>query len=196
MDIKEQKAIIEAMLFATGRAVKIDEIMQILDMDRKEAELILQQMRLEYEEKNRGIQIIKVQNTYQMCTKKEYYSYIYKLVDKRKKPTLSNAMVEILSIIAYNPRITRAEIDSIRGVASDGVIYKLLDYGLIIEAGKSDAPGKPMTYKVTNEFLKLFGYSSLDDLPDLPSVKDEQLEIEEKVQGEKARESNSFPTNL
>ena len=188
MDIKEQKAIIEAMLFATGRAVKIDEIIQVLDLDRKEAELILQQMRLEYEEKNRGIQIIKVQNTYQMCTKKEYYNYIYKLVDKRKKPTLSNAMIEILSIIAYNPRITRAEIDSIRGVASDGVIYKLLDYGLIIEAGKSDAPGKPMTYKVTNEFLKLFGYSSLDELPELPNIKDEQLEIEEKMQGENYEE--------
>lgn len=188
MDIKEQKAIIEAMLFASGRAVKIDEIIQVLDLDRKEAELILQQMRLEYEEKNRGIQIIKVQNTYQMCTKKEYYNYIYKLVDKRKKPTLSNAMVEILSIIAYNPRITRAEIDSIRGVASDGVIYKLLDYGLIIEAGKSDAPGKPMTYKVTNEFLKLFGYSSLDELPELPNIKDEQLEIKDKIQGESYEE--------
>ena len=96
----------------------------------------------------------------------------------------------MLSIIAYNPRITRAEIDSIRGVSSDGVIYKLLDYGLIESAGKIDAPGKPMSYRTTDQFLRLFGYSSLEELPELPRITEEQMEIKmtEKEQVEKNEE--------
>lgn len=190
MDIKEQKAIIEAMLFASGRAIKIEEFMAALELPRKETELILQQMRLAYEEKDRGLQIIKVDNTYQMCTKPAYYDIIYSLLDTRKKPNLTNANLEVLSIIAYNPRITRAEIDSIRGVSSDGVIYKLLDYGLIESAGKIDAPGKPMSYRTTDQFLRLFGYSSLEELPELPRITEEQMEIKmtEKEQVEKNEE--------
>lgn len=170
MDIKEQKAIIEAILFASGREVKISEIMAALELSRDEVELILQQMRLEYEDSKRGFEIIKVNDTYQMCTKKEYYEYIYPILDSRAKPNLSNAALETLSIIAYNPNITRAEIESIRGVNSDGTMYKLLEYGLIEEAGKLNAPGRPMTYRVTNEFLKVFGYSSIEDLPKLPQI--------------------------
>ena len=116
---------------------------------------------------------------------KDVPEYLYPILNKQTKPTISQASLEVLSIIAYNPRATRADIDSIRGVDSSASIYRLLEYNLIEQAGKADLPGRPMTYKVTNEFLKLFGYSSLDDLPDLPSVKDEQLEIEEKVQGRK-----------
>lgn len=181
MDIKEQKAIIESILFASGRPVKIQEIMSALEISRSETETILGQMRLEYEEK-RGLEIIKVNDTYQMCTKKEYIEYIRPILDSRAKPSLSNAALETLSIIAYNTRVTRAEIESIRGVNSDGSIYKLLEYGLIEEAGKSDLPGKPMTYIATDEFLKVFGYTSLDDLPELPKIKEElgeQIEIEE-----------------
>lgn len=189
MDIKTQKAIIEAALFAAGREVKINEIMSILEITYKEVELILQQMRLEYEETNRGVEIIRVNDSYQMVTKKEYFDYIYPLFDNRAKPNLSTAALETLSIIAYNPKITRAEIDSIRGVSSDGTIYKLLEYNLIETAGKMDAPGRPTMYRTTNEFLKMFGYSSLDDLPELPKYKDEngeQLEI--KIDNEKETE--------
>lgn len=175
MDIKEQKAIIEAILFASGRAVKINEIMTILELSRKELELILQQMKLEYEQEQRGYEIIKINDTYQMCTKKEYFEYIYPLFDSRAKPKLTNAALETLSIIAYNNSVTRAEIESVRGVNSDGTIYKLLEYGLIEEAGKADAPGRPMMYRTTDEFLKVFGYSSLDELPDLPKIEEEQV---------------------
>ena len=165
MDIAEQKAIIEAMLFAAGKEVEITTIMSALELSHKEVELILGQMRLEYQEKNHGIEIIKVNNSYQMCTKKEYYDYIYPLFDNRVKPALSSAAIETLSIIAYNPKITRAEIDSIRGVSSDGVLYKLLEYNMVEEAGRMDAPGRPTMYRVTNEFLKTFGLQSLDELP-------------------------------
>ena len=111
-------------------------------------------------------------------TKKELYEYIYPILDKRSKPNLSNAALETLSIIAYNPKITRAEIEAIRGVSSDAVIYKLLEYNLIEEAGKVDILGKPMSYKTTDEFLRMFGYGSLEELPELPKYRiDENQQI-------------------
>ena len=113
--------------------------------------------------------------------------YVYQVVDKRNKPRLSNAALETLSIIAYNPRISRAEIESIRGVSVDGTMYKLMEYGLIEEAGKLDLPGKPMSYKTTNEFLKMFGYSSLNDLPELPRYKldeNHQIVVDELIEND------------
>ena len=132
------KAKIEAILFALGREVTPEEFMLSLDADKKEIENTIKEMQKEY--KNRGIEIIKVGNGYQLCSKKEYYEDIYPILDKRNKPKLSNAALETLAIIAYNPRVTRAEIEAIRGVSSDASIYKLLEYGLIVEAGRLDAP--------------------------------------------------------
>ena len=119
-----------------------------------------------------------------MCTKKEYYEYLYPIFDKRSKSNLSQAALETLAIISYNPKITRAEIETIRGVNSDGTIYKLLEYHLIEDAGRLEAPGRPTTYKVTSEFLKMFGMSSLDELPELPKYKldeNQQIVIEEYI---------------
>ena len=197
MDIEEKKAIIEAILFASGKEVEITTLMSALELSHKEVEIILGQMRLEYSEKNHGIEIIKVNNSYQMCTKKEYYEYIYPIFDNRAKPNLSSAAMETLSIIAYNPKITRVEIDNIRGVSTDGVLYKLMEYNLIEEAGKLDAPGRPTMYRVTNEFLKTFGLSSLDELPELPKIKEdvpEQLEIEEMPKKEEIAEQEPVIT--
>ena len=197
MDIEEKKAIIEAILFASGKEVEITTLMSALELSHKEVEIILGQMRLEYSEKNHGIEIIKVNNSYQMCTKKEYYEYIYPIFDNRAKPNLSSAAMETLSIIAYNPKITRVEIDNIRGVSTDGVLYKLMEYNLIEEAGKLDAPGRPTMYRVTNEFLKTFGLSSLDELPKLPKIKEdvpEQLEIEEMPPKEEVAEQEPVIT--
>lgn len=197
MDIEEKKAIIEAILFASGKEVEITTLMSALELSHKEVEIILGQMRLEYSKKNHGIEIIKVNNSYQMCTKKEYYEYIYPIFDNRAKPNLSSAAMETLSIIAYNPKITRVEIDNIRGVSTDGVLYKLMEYNLIEEAGKLDAPGRPTMYRVTNEFLKTFGLSSLDELPKLPKIKEdvpEQLEIEEMPPKEEVAEQEPVIT--
>ena len=178
MEYDKKKAIIEAILFAAGREVDVSEFMSALEISSDEVIQIIQQMREEYAKEDRGIEIIQVNGAYQMCTKKEFYEYIYPIFDKRAKPKLSQAALETLAIIAYNPRVTRAEIESIRGVNSDGTIYKLLDYNLIEEAGKLDAPGKPMAYKVSNEFFRMFGISSLEELPDLPRYKlDENRQI-------------------
>ena len=178
MDIEKIKGIIEAILFAAGRIVTEDELMLGLEISKEDIESIIQNMQEEFKNSNRGIEIIKVDNGYQLCSKKEYYDYIYPILDKRNKPRLSVAALETLSIIAYNPKVTRAEIEAIRGVSSDASIYKLLEFGLIENAGKLDLPGRPTTYKTTNEFLRMFGYSSLDELPELPRYKmDENQQI-------------------
>lgn len=178
MEIEKAKAIIEAILFAAGRDVKITEFMTSLELGKQEIISIIENMKNEYQSLNKGIEIIKVNDGYQMCTKKEYYEYLYPIFDKRSKPNLSNAALETLAIIAYNPKITRAEIEAIRGVNSDGTLYKLLEYGLIESAGKLDLPGKPTCYRTTDAFLRTFGYGSLEELPSLPKYKmDENQQI-------------------
>ncbi len=178
MEIEEKKAIIEAILFAAGGMVKQKELVLALEMSIQDIDTLIENMQEEYKNKNRGIELIKVDDSYQLCTKKELYEYVYPVLDKRTKPNLSNAALETLAIIAYNPKITRAEIEAIRGVSADACVYKLLEYGLIEEAGKIDLPGKPMSYRTTNDFLKMFGYSSLEELPELPKYKlDENKQI-------------------
>ena len=178
MEINKAKGMIEAILFAAGREVKIKELMLALEANSEEIISLVESMKTEYQEENRGLQIINVGEAYQLCTKKEYYEVIYSIFDKRNKPNLSQAALETLAIIAYNPRITRAEIESVRGVGSDATIYKLLEYHLIEETGKLDAPGKPGTYGVTPEFFRMFGFNSLEELPELPRYKvDENQQI-------------------
>lgn len=191
MEIDKIKSIIEAILFAAGRQVTIKELMISLEIPKEDLENIIVSMQEDYREQSRGIEIIKVDDSYQLCTKKELYEFLYPILDKRSKPNLSNAALETLAIIAYNPRVTRAEIESIRGVGADACIYKLLEYGLIQEGGKADLPGKPMTYVTSNEFLKMFGYTSLNDLPELPKYKldeNQQIVIDDLVENNKEKE--------
>ena len=189
MEINQIKAVIEAILFAAGRPVTKNEIMLVLEISKEDIENIVKSMQEEYKNENRGIELIKIDDSYQLCTKKELHQYIYPVLDKRNKPNLSNAALETLAIVAYNPKITRAEIESIRGVSADACVYKLLEYGLIEEAGKIDLPGKPMSYKTTNEFLRMFGYSSLEELPELPRYKldeNKQIVIDDIIEEAKA----------
>ena len=185
MNLEKQKAIIEAILFAAGRVIKITELMAVLDVSSDDVISIVSKMQEEYKSESRGIEIIKVEDGYQLATKKEMYEYLYPIFDKRSNPNLSNAAMETLAIIAYNPKITRAEIEAVRGVNSDGTIYKLLEYNLIENVGKADLPGRPTMYEVTENFLKMFGISSLEELPELPRYKldeNEQIVIEDIVE--------------
>ena len=195
MEINKIKAIIEAILFAAGRPVSQKELVLSLEIAEEE-----------YREQARGIEIIKIENNYQLGTKKELQEFIYPVLDKRSKPNLSNAALETLSIIAYNPKITRAEIESIRGVSADACVYKLLEYGLIEEGGKVDLPGKPMSYQTTTDFLRMFGYTTLNDLPELPRYKldenrqividelvEQQEEVQEEVQKEEGKTEAPMP---
>ena len=192
MEDKKIESIIEAILFAAGRPVEKKELVLSLEISEEEIDNIINKMQKEYENQNRGIEIIKIEDSYQLCSKKELYEYIYPILDKRNKPKISNAALETLAIISYNPRITRAEIEAIRGVSADGCIYKLLEYGLIEEAGKViELPGKPMSYKTTQEFLRMFGYKSLKDLPELPKYKldeNRHIVIDELVEENDSKE--------
>lgn len=196
MEIEKIKQIIEGIMFAVGREVSVKELSSVLELTPENVEEIIENMKIEFEEQGRGIEIIKVENgNYQLCSKKEIYDYIYQIIDKRNKPNLSQAALETLAIIAYNPKITRAEIETIRGVNSDGTIYKLLDHNLIEDAGRLDAPGRPTTYKTTKEFLRMFGYTSLDDLPELPRYKldeNQQIVIDDLVE-ENVEEQQEAP---
>ena len=191
MEIDKIKASIEAILFSAGRPVEMKELITSLELPEEDVIKIIDNMQTEYKDETRGIEIIKVNNGYTLGTKREFYEYIYPLFDNRAKPNISNAAMETLAIIAYNPKITRVEIESIRGVNSDATIYKLLEYNLIEEAGKSDLPGRPMSYQTTVEFLKTFGISNLDELPELPKYRideNEQIVIDE-IMKEKQNET-------
>ena len=131
MQINETKAKIEAILFAAGREVSKNEITLALELSGDEIDEIIDVMQNDYKNEERGIELIKIDDSYELCTKKDLYEYIYPVLDKRNKPNLSTAALETLSIIAYNPKITRAEIEAIRGVSADACVYKLLEYGLI-----------------------------------------------------------------
>lgn len=199
MEIEKIKQIIESIMFAVGRDVSVKELSTVLELTPENVEEIIENMKVEFQEQGRGIEIIKVENGgYQLCSKKENYDYIYQIIDRRNKPNLSQAALETLAIIAYNPKITRAEIETIRGVNSDGTIYKLLDHNLIEDAGRLDAPGRPTTYRTTKEFLRMFGYSSLEELPELPRYKldeNRQIVIDDIIDEENADKLDNTVTD-
>ena len=171
MKIENAKSLIESMLFAAGRIVSVSEMAKILEMTPGEVDAIVRSYMEDCKDESRGIEVIRVNDGYQMTTKRSSYDCLVQLFDNRSKPFLSSAALEILAIIAYNPKITRAEIEAIRGVNSDGTLYRLNEFHLIEEAGKMDAPGRPTMYKLTDDFFKMFGISSLDEVPELPQYK-------------------------
>lgn len=193
MEKEKIKGVIEAILFASGRVVKIRELMSLLEVNSEDIISSIAELEKEYATLGRGLEIVRVEDGYQLASKKEYHEYIYPMISKMAKPTLSQASLEVLSIIAYNSRATKADVDTIRGVDSSASIYRLLEYNLIEQAGKADLPGKPMTYKVTDEFLKMFGLNSIKDLPELPKYKldsNRQIVIDEL---EENTETNEAP---
>ncbi len=195
MDKDKIKGIIEAILFASGKIVNLDELSLNLELEKIEISKIIEEMINDCKNQNRGIEIVCVNNGYTMSSKKEYHEYLYPIIDKRAKPSLSQAALEVLAIIAYNPKITRAEIENIRGVSSDASLYRLLEHNLIEEAGKLDLPGKPMAYKVTEQFLKKFGLNTLKDLPKLPQYKvdeNQQIVIDDIIIENKNEEDESL----
>ena len=164
------KSIIESILYAKGEEVEISLLASVLQISETEVEETITNMQEEYKKEERGIEIIRLNNSVQLCTKQCNYEYISYIFDNRNKLSLSTVALEVLSIICYNPKITRAEVEAIRGINSDNTIYRLLEFNLIEEAGKTDAPGKPMGFRTTNEFLRVFGYENLKQLPEFPTL--------------------------
>ena len=159
---------IEAMLFASGDAVPLDDLALALDTDRRTARKIINGLTERYEVENRGIKIIEFDDAYQMCTSPDYFEFIEALGKNPKKKPLSQAATETLAIVAYRQPVTKNEIENIRGVNADHAVNKLTEYGLVTELGRANAPGRPVLFGTTEEFLRRFGISSLNDLPELP----------------------------
>lgn len=179
MKVEEIKSIIEALLFTWGDPLSAKEIGAIIDIDKKEVHKIMESMIKEFDDKQRGLRIVKMDQMYQIGTRPKHYDYIKKLNYSTTKRNLSNAALETLSIIAYKQPIIKSEIDHIRGVKCDRAIETLLTRNLIKEAGRLDRPGKPIIYGTTEGFLKAFALESIDDLPNLELIKDRLKIIEE-----------------
>lgn len=181
MEKQEIMQCLESLLFASGKPVEKKILIEIMEVTKEEIEEAASNLKTTLEERNSGIQLIEINDGYQLATIEKFYPQVCTLLDNRPKPSLSQAAMEVLAIIAYNPKVTRAEVERIRGVSSDSAMNKLLEYNLIEEAGRLDAPGRPMMYKTTDEFLRLFGYKSLNDMPELPTLKEDdgQINLEE-----------------
>ena len=175
---EEIKSIIEAVMFAYSEPISIEELNNIIneELSRKEIELMLDSLIDEYRENSRGIQIIKLEDKYQMTTNKDYSDFIKKVLEPKKKKSLSQATLETLTIIAYKQPITKVEVEDIRGVKCDRAIQTLLENELIKDAGRLERIGKPIIYKTTNEFLKLLSIETLEDLPPLENYEDNNNE--------------------
>ncbi len=166
MKLSDAEAIIESVLFAAGDAVELEKISDILDIDKKSTRVIIDTLIDKYRAENRGLQIIRLEDAYQMCTKAEYHEYIAKLAEPRRNISLSNAAMEVLAIVAYKQPVTRGVIEQIRGVSCDSIVNKLLERNLIEEKGRLDTPGKPMLFGTTEEFLRSFGIEGIGALPE------------------------------
>lgn len=168
--------ILEAILFVVGRSVSINEFKETLGVNAVEVENAIKELETKYASDS-GLSLVKVKDEYQLVSNKEYFEHISKFIEHSKKENLSNTCMEVLSIIAYNPKITKSEIESIRGVNSDSQVSKLLEYGLVEEVGRMNAPGRPAMFSVTNEFLKCMGINKVEDLPDFNTIKTEDEEL-------------------
>ena len=184
MEEKKYKAIIEGILFSMGESVELEKIAGTLGLDQKKTKDLIDEMRNEWEEQKRGVTITELDGAYQMCTRPEIYEYLIKIAKQPKRRVLTDVLLETLSIIAYKQPVTKLEIEKIRGVKSDHAVNRLVEYNLVCEVGRLDAPGRPLLFGTTEEFLRRFSIHSLDELPSLNSEQVETFkhEAEEEVQ--------------
>lgn len=173
MGLAQAEAVIEALLFTMGEAVSAEAIGAVIGHDRETVMKTVRHLMDRYRDEGRGIRIIELDGAFQMCTSPEMYDYVIKLTHQPKKQVLTEVMLETLAIVAYKQPVTRTEIEQIRGVSCSHAINKLLEFGLITEAGRLNAPGRPILFATTEEFLRTFGVQSVDSLP---SVSPEQME--------------------
>lgn len=182
MDKKKAKAVIEAILFTMGESVELARLMEVTELSEEEIKTVLAEMQAEYEKRDGGIRLLLLENAVQLCTKKELYEYIIQIAKVSKKVTLSESALEALSIVAYKQPITRVEIEKIRGVASNHAINKLLEYDFIQELGRLDAPGRPILFGTTEQFLRSFGLENLSQMPAVDM--DKMEEFKEQAEAE------------
>lgn len=181
--MKEQEAAVEAILFACGESVEAEKLAKALEMDTESTQKLVRGMMERYEQEERGIHIVELDGAFQMCTRPEMFDYLVRIAKQPRKAVLTDVVLETLSIIAYKQPITKLELEQIRGVKCDHAVNKLIEYNLVKEVGRLDAPGRPLLFGTTEEFLRNFGVQSLADLPPVNRMKleDFKAEAEEEI---------------
>ncbi len=197
MVFSEEEAIVEAVLFTMGKAVELRQLAAALSRDKDTALEAVLRLQKRYEEENHGVQIVKLEDSWQMCTRAGYYEALIRVASAPKKQVLTEVMLETLSIIAYRQPVTKLEIEKIRGVKSDHAVNRLIEYNLVYEAGRLNAPGRPALFATTEEFLRRFGVASVKDLPepDPKQVDAFRTEAEEELKMESGKEADAAPEN-
>ena len=182
-DLQEQEAVVEAVLFAMGQSVEIRQLAAALEQSEQQAAAAAERLKERYANEVCGMQIMRLDDSYQMCTRTGYYENLIRVAATPKKQVLTDVILETLAIIAYKQPVTKADIEKIRGVKSDHAVNRLIEYNLVYEAGRLDAPGRPALFATTEEFLRRFGVSSTVDLPDIDPEQEEEIrtEVEEEL---------------
>ena len=184
VEINKLEGVIEAILFTMGESVELNKIAAAIEHDEETTRKIIHRMMDKYEAEDRGVRIIELEDAFQMCTKTQMYEYLIRVAKQPKKYVLTDVLLETLSIIAYKQPVTKLEIEKIRGVKSDHAVNKLVEYNLVCEKGRMGAPGKPILFGTTEEFLRRFSIQSVEDLPSLNPEQMESFkeEAEEEIQ--------------
>ena len=184
MNEKKIMAVIEAVLFAMGDSVELSKLSHVLEMPEEDIRETIAKMNDKYKKQDRGIYIVELEDSVQLCTKPELYEYLIKVAKAPRKVVLTDTLIETLSIIAYKQPVTRLEVEKIRGVSCDHAINRLIEFNLIQELGRMDAPGRPLLFGTTEEFLRTFGVKSLGDLPMInpEQIDDFKKQAEEEVE--------------
>ena len=198
MELKELESALEGILFAAGEPVSAERLCLGLDVDRTTMDAVAQRLMDQYSYERRGLRLIRLENSYQLCSAPEYASYIRKTLENRKPARLSQPALEVLAVIAYYQPVTRAYVDQIRGVDSSYTVGLLLERELIQECGRLAVPGRPILYQTTKNFLRSFGLSSLEELPELPDSSKEsgQMTLELEAAVEKLRAEEETPDGV
>ena len=181
----EMKAVLESVLFTMGESVDTGRLSQVLEISAKETAALLKEMKQEYDEdESRGVTLMELEGAYQMCSKPNMYEWLIKIASTPRKYTLTDSLLETLSIIAYKQPVTKMEIEKIRGVSCDHAVNRLVEFDLVMEVGRMDAPGRPLLFGTTEQFLRSFGVTSLEDLPRMNTDRIEEFreQAEKEVQ--------------
>ena len=193
MELKELESALESVLFAAGEPVAVERLCLGLDVDRGTIDAVAQRLMDQYSYERRGLRLVKLDTSYQLCSAPEYAAYVRKTLESRKPAKLSQPALEVLAIIAYYQPVTRAYVDQVRGVDSSYTVGLLLERELIQECGRLAVPGRPILYQTTKNFLRSFGLTSLEELPELPDSSKEggqmTLELEAAVAQLQAEEA-------
>ena len=175
---KHLEAVVEAVLFTMGKSVELRQLAIATGQSEEETRQAVERLKVRYDKEERGMEIIELEDSYQMCTRTGFYENLIRVAASPKKQVLSEVVLETLSIIPYKQPVTKMEIEKIRGVKSDHAVNRLVEYNLVQEVGRLDAPGHPALFATTEEFLRRFGIGSTENLPDMDPVREEEIRVE------------------